>query len=215
MPNGQLHRAADFRAQFRAFPGLVPALRDGAAGGRDAGLTDWSDCIVAIAVSRDRQRFAALFAHFAPRCKSFFMRLGVLPGVAEDLAQETLLTVWRKADRFDPARAQASTWIYTIARNLRIDLQRRERDPAGLAEFFEAVSEPLPSDHVLSAEREERVHAAIQELPREQADVIRLSFFEDRPHAEIAMLLDIPLGTVKSRVRLAMNRLRALVEDRQ
>jgi RNA polymerase sigma-70 factor (ECF subfamily) len=215
MPNGQLQRAADFRAPFRAFSGLFPVLRDGAIGGKDAGLTDWSDCIVAIATSRDRQRFALLFAHFAPRCKSFFMRLGASPGVAEDLAQETLLSVWRKANRFDPARAQASTWIYTIARNLRIDMQRRERDPSRLAEFFEGVSEPSPSDHVLSAEREERVHVALGELPKEQADVIRLSFFEDRPHAEIAGLLGIPLGTVKSRVRLAMNRLRALVEDRQ
>lgn len=178
-------------------------------------MTDWSDCIVAIAASRDRERFAELFAHFAPRCKSFFIRRGAAPSVAEDLAQETLMAVWHKADRFDPARAQASTWIFTIARNLRIDMLRRERDPSQLAEFFEGVAEPLPSDHVLSSEREARVHVALGELPKDQADVIRLSFFEDRPHAEIAGLLDIPLGTVKSRVRLAMNRLRALVEDRQ
>jgi RNA polymerase sigma-70 factor (ECF subfamily) len=179
-------------------------------------VTDWSQCVVEVARSRDRQCFVELFEHFAPRCKSFFIRLGASPGAAEDLAQETLLTVWRKADRFDPARAQASTWIFTIARNLRIDMQRRERDPQGLAEFYAAVPvEPSASDHMIGIEREDRVRAALSVLSAEQADVIRLSFFEDRPHGEIARLLDLPLGTVKSRIRLAMNRLRALVEDRQ
>ncbi|HEY5046802.1 MAG TPA: sigma-70 family RNA polymerase sigma factor [Rhizomicrobium sp.] len=178
-------------------------------------MTDWSECIVAIARLRDRQRFVELFEHFAPRCKSFFIRLGVSPGVAEELAQETLLAVWHKADSFDPGLATASTWIFTIARNLRIDLQRRERDPARLSDFFAGMPQSSPSDCVLSAERDRRIHAALAELPEEQAAVIRLSFFEDRPHGEIARLLGIPLGTVKSRVRLAVNRLRAFVEDRQ
>jgi RNA polymerase sigma-70 factor, ECF subfamily len=176
-------------------------------------VSDWSDCIVAIARARDRNQFAILFAHFAPRLKSFFLRQGTSPGAAEDLAQETMLAVWRKADRFDPERAAASTWIYTIARNLRVDLHRRERDPSLLAEFFEQAGEPLASDGMLSAERDERVQVALASLPEEQAQAIRLSFFEDRPHGEIARILDIPLGTVKSRIRLAMSRLRALVED--
>lgn len=178
-------------------------------------VTDWSECIVAIAKTRDRQQFAALFAHFAPRLKSFFLRLGVPPGVAEDLAQDTMLMVWRKADRFDPERAAASTWIFTVARNLRIDLKRRERDPALLAELYEDADEPTPSDHMLSAERDGRIREALTALPAEQAEVIRLSFFEDRPHSQIADDLKIPLGTVKSRVRLAMARLRALVEEQQ
>lgn len=178
-------------------------------------VTDWSECIVAIAKTQDRQRFAALFAHFGPRLKSYFLRLGVAPGMAEDLAQDTMLMVWRKADRFDPERAAASTWIFTVARNLRIDLKRRERDPALLAEFYEGADEPTPSDHMLSAEREGRIREALSALPGEQAEVIRLSFFEDRPHSQIADDLKIPLGTVKSRVRLAMARLRALVEEQQ
>jgi RNA polymerase sigma-70 factor (ECF subfamily) len=177
-------------------------------------VTDWSKSIVAIAAG-DRQQFAALFGYFAPRLKSFFLRLGAGPGVAEDLAQETMLVVWRKAGQFDPERAAVSTWIFTIARNLRIDLKRRERDPALLAEFFESAAEPMPSDHVLSAERDQSVRLAMTGLSREQAEAIRLSFFEDRPHGEIAKILDIPLGTVKSRLRLAMARLRALVEDKQ
>jgi RNA polymerase sigma-70 factor (ECF subfamily) len=200
--------------QLCAFGRLAP-YPAGLTPARCERVTDWSDCVVAIARSRDRERFAALFEHFAPRCKSFFIRLGASPGAAEDLAQETLLAVWNKADRFDPARAQASTWIFTIARNLRIDMQRRERDPAKLAEFYETAPEPLASDRMVSAEQEKRVHAALASLPADQADVIRLSFFEDRPHAEIAGALNIPLGTVKSRVRLAMARLRAMIEDRQ
>jgi RNA polymerase sigma-70 factor (ECF subfamily) len=178
-------------------------------------MTDWSACLVEIARSKDRQQYALLFGYFAPRLKSFFLRLGLSPAAAEDLAQETMLTVWNKAQSFDATRASASTWIFTIARNLRIDLLRRERDPNLLAELYDGVVEPMPSDNVLTVEREVRIRAALDKLPADQADVIRLSFFEDRPQSEIANTLDIPLGTVKSRVRLAMNRLRALVEDLQ
>jgi RNA polymerase sigma-70 factor (ECF subfamily) len=178
-------------------------------------VLDWSACVVAIARAQDREAFAALFGHFAPRLKGYFMRLGVPAGIAEDLAQDTMLAVWNKANYFDPARASASTWIFTIARNLRTDLRRRERDPKVLAEALEHDPEPMPSDNVLTVEREMRVRAALEHIPSDQAMVIRLSFFEDRPQSEIAQVLGIPLGTVKSRVRLAMSRLRALVEDLQ
>ena len=178
-------------------------------------VTDWSDCIFAIATRRDRVAFAALFGYFAPRLKSFFIRSGALSGMAEDLAQETLLTVWRKAALFDPSRAQASTWIFTIARNLRIDAKWRDRDPQAVAEFFEGSVELSPSEQLLAAERDALLRRAITQLSAEQAEAIRLSFYEDRPQSEIAALLRLPLGTVKSRVRLAMTRLRFLVEDKQ
>jgi RNA polymerase sigma-70 factor, ECF subfamily len=178
-------------------------------------VIDWPGCISAIAHQRDRAQFQILFGHFAPRLKSFFIRSGATPGVAEDLAQETLLMVWRKAALFEPGRAQASTWIFTIARNLRIDAIRRERDPQGVAEFFDRAADPSPSEHLLSAERDALVRRVLKQLSPEQAEVIRLSFYEDRPHSEIATLLGLPLGTVKSRVRLAMARLRILVEDKQ
>jgi RNA polymerase sigma-70 factor (ECF subfamily) len=174
---------------------------------------DWSGCIVAIAQTRDRTRFSELFLFFAPRLKAFFVRLGVASGAAEDLAQEVMFTVWRKADYFDPERASAATWIFTIARNLRIDLKRREQKPALSENDLDYIDGPDPGEQTLVLEREQRVRAAMQELPGEQAEVIRLSFFEDRPHAEIAQSLDIPLGTVKSRIRLAMNRLRSLVGE--
>jgi RNA polymerase sigma-70 factor (ECF subfamily) len=181
----------------------------------DFAVKDWSACVVAIARARDREAFASLFGHFAPRLKGYFLRLGVPMGTAEDLAQDTMLTVWNKASYFDPARASASTWIFTIGRNLRTDLHRRERDPNVLAEALECDPEPMPSDQVLNAERESRVRAALTQISSDQALVIRLSFFEDRPQSEIAQALGIPLGTVKSRVRLAMSKLRALVEDLQ
>jgi RNA polymerase sigma-70 factor (ECF subfamily) len=175
----------------------------------------WSDCVVAVARLRDREQFGELFDYFAPRLKSFFLRMGVPAGTAEDLAQDTMLAVWNKAAQFDPTRASASTWIFTIGRNLRIDMKRRERDPNTFAELFAGVPDPLQSDQMIVAEREVRVRAALAELSQEQATVIRLSFFDDRAHGEIARVLNIPLGTVKSRIRLAMNRLRALVEGEQ
>jgi RNA polymerase sigma-70 factor (ECF subfamily) len=171
--------------------------------------------IVAIADSGGRECFALLFSRFAPRVKSYLSRLGAPPELAEELAQETLLTVWRKAAYFDPSRASASTWIFTIARNLRIDVIRRERHPDDLeGEPALNPAEAVRADEVLSAgEREQRLRGALKTLPKDQAEVVRLSFFHDKAHAEISTDLGVPLGTVKSRLRLAMVRLRAQLED--
>lgn len=178
-------------------------------------LAQPSAWIVDIAATRSRESFASLFAHFAPRVKSYLMRLGARPYQAEELAQETLLTVWRKAVYFDPSRASASTWIFTIARNLRIDAIRRERHPEDLEHEPELKpAPPSTADDILSAgEREARVRLAIEGLSRDQAEVVRLSFFHEKPHSEISAVLGLPLGTVKSRLRLGMARLRAQLED--
>jgi RNA polymerase sigma-70 factor (ECF subfamily) len=160
--------------------------------------------IEAIAQRRDRTAFAALFAHFAPRIKAWMLRAGSNPTAAEELTQETMLAVWQKARLFDPARAGASTWVFTIARNLRIDALRRERHPSDLVQ----------ADLVLALSQQEvRIRAALGVLPPEQADVIRKAFFEDKVHSEIEQELGIPLGTVKSRLRLALARLRAALGD--
>jgi RNA polymerase sigma-70 factor (ECF subfamily) len=169
--------------------------------------------IEAVARSQDRAAFADLFGHFAPRVKGYLMRLGASGAVAEDLAQEAMLALWRKAGLFDPAKASASTWVFTIARNLRIDAIRRERhpevDPAELAPEPDRTAD----DGMVRVEDDARVREAITTLPREQALVIEMSFFADKPHSAIAQELGLPLGTVKSRLRLAMARIRVALGE--
>ena len=176
---------------------------------------DHAALIASIALHRDRAAFAELFAYFGPRVKAWMIRAGSNPTASEELAQETMLAIWQKARMFDPARAGASTWIFTIARNLRIDALRRERHPADLMpDLTEEAEEPPQADRVLViSQQETRIRAALSLLPVEQADVIRKAFFEDKVHAEIEKELGIPLGTVKSRLRLALNRLRGMLGD--
>ncbi len=184
--------------------------------------TNRMDCgqlISAIAVRQDRKAFAELFEYFAPRIKAFMLRSGAHEASAEELAQETMLTVWKKAALFDPASSGAAAWIFTIARNLRIDAHRREQrggpvEPSDVELEFQIDEAPQPDAQVASAQSDERVRAALSQLSSDQLRVIELSFFEEKVHAEIAKMLDIPLGTVKSRLRLAMNRLRSLLSER-
>jgi RNA polymerase sigma-70 factor, ECF subfamily len=166
--------------------------------------------VLAIADRRERAAFVTLFGRYAPRLKSWFQRGGVAPEQAEDLVQETMLAVWRKADSFDPTRAGVATWIFTIARNQRIDgIRRLPRRALDAEDPSLAPMPPAAPDAVLGTlQQETRLRQALSTLPTEQAEVIRLSFFEDRPHAEIERALGIPLGTVKSRLRLALSRLR-------
>ena len=164
-----------------------------------------------VAEARDRAAFKALFEHFAPRLKAYAMRLGAPGQQAEDLAQEAMLTLWRKAHLFDPAKASAATWLFTVARNLRIDMLRRERllraEDSDLAR--EAETEPDAGEGFEARQNEEALRLALRALPAEQNQIVMLSFFSDKPHSEIAAELNLPLGTVKSRLRLAMTRLRA------
>lgn len=179
--------------------------------------------VLAVAQEADRQAFARLFSHYAPRVKGFMLRAGCSPELAEDVAQEALVAVWRKAGLFKPGQASVSTWVFTIARNLRIDLHRRHAAQGGATTASELDLERLedapapassaPDELVLSEQRIERVREAMAQLPAEQAVVVRLSFFEEHAHAEIARTLNLPLGTVKSRIRLAVGQLRRLLGD--
>lgn len=171
--------------------------------------------IDAIARRQDRTAFASLFGYYAPRVKSYLRRLRVDERQAEDLVQDVMLTVWRKADLFDPSKASVGTWIFTIARNRFIDGIRRQKRPELDAEDPSLSPDaPIPADDALiSVQTGRRVHAAMANLPRDQAEVVSLSFLEGLPHSEIAERLNIPLGTVKSRLRLAFGRLRAGLED--
>lgn len=177
--------------------------------------SDWPQCLSAIALLRDREAFERLFGYFAPRIKTLMRRSGLDDAAAEELAQEALLAVWRKAHLFDPTTTGASAWIFTIARNLRIDALRRERgQPASDVDVEFLLDGGAGADAVVAAgERESRVHRALAALPPEQVKVVELSFYQERAHGEIAAALGIPLGTVKSRLRLAMTKLRGLLGD--
>lgn len=172
----------------------------------------------AVAVRRDRDAFIALYKHFAPRVKTFLLRSGASDARAEELAQETMLTVWRKADSFVPRNIGVAGWIFTIARNLHIDSFRRERrfaynlDEADAGSETQEHEQRTPEDAVSAAHMEARVHEALAQLSPEQRRVIELFFFKNKTHGEIERELKIPLGTVKSRLRLALNKLRALLD---
>lgn len=172
---------------------------------------DMTSLLVAVGTKRDRAAFEIVFLHFAPRVKSYLLRLGANAALADDLAQEAMLTVWRKADRFDPDKASASTWIFTVARNLRIDAIRRERRP----EFdpndpaFVPDQDMQADQRMVREDEDARLREALTKLSAEQVQVVRMSFFADKAHSQIAKELGLPLGTVKSRLRLAMARIKA------
>jgi RNA polymerase sigma factor (sigma-70 family) len=178
-------------------------------------VEDWDLLICRVAEGRDKAAFQELFQHFAPRVKAYLMRLGVNAQAADDLAQEALLALWRKAVLFDPVKASAATWLFTIARNLRIDALRRDRIavPDGMEAALLPQAEPDAGEELCAREREEALRQALHALPAEQHQIVLLSFFSDKPHGEIASELGIPLGTVKSRLRLAMTRLRTALGE--
>jgi RNA polymerase sigma-70 factor (ECF subfamily) len=186
-------------------------------GGSGLRLTNEQLCelVAAVAAGRDREAFAQLFRYFAPRLKGFGLRRGVDVGAAEELTQETMLTVWRKADTFDPGRATVSTWVFTIVRNKRIDLFRRESYPeADLSEASEAPAEDRPPDESVSmSEAGGALRTAMKTLPKSELEVIRKAFFEDKSHRAIAEEMNLPLGTVKSRIRLALARIRVALPE--
>jgi len=168
-----------------------------------------------VAVSGDKEAFAKLYVFFGPRVKGYLMRIGVSGEQAEDLMQEAMLRVWRKANLFDPEKASASTWVFTIARNLRIDAIRRATKP-GLSPDEPTLlpdEEPQADVIVERQQRDARIRLAFEGLPKNQHDVIKMHFIEDEPHSVIAKRLGLPLGTVKSRLRLAFGKIRKELGD--
>jgi RNA polymerase sigma-70 factor, ECF subfamily len=167
-----------------------------------------------VAASKDREAFAALFDMFAPRVKSFMMRKGATAEIAEDLVQETMIAVWSKAALFVPERGGVSTWIFTIARNLRIDRLRREKTSlyTDIDDYDAESNDPAQDDAMSRLQEDGFVARALAQIPEEQRSLLLLSYVEDLPQSEIATRLQIPLGTVKSRMRLAYRRMRKLLE---
>jgi len=189
------------RATRRPYPVMIPRTM--------------SDLLQKVAQSRDVEAFRKLFELYGPRVKSYMMRQGADSTTAEDLAQETLLTVWRKAQLYSDEKGSATTWIFTIARNLRIDRLRREVSWQPLPENRdqEASDAPDPEEEVTEKERRDKVRAVLATLPPDQSEVVTLSYVEGLSHSEIAERLGLPLGTVKSRMRLAYQKVKEAVED--
>lgn len=179
------------------------------------GCRTMAEFLQRIADRGDAEAFQNLFRAYAPRVKSYMIRQGADANTAEELTQETLLTVWRKARLYSRDKGSATTWIFTIARNLRIDRLRREATWVSLPEGHdeEASEDALPDEVMAEGERVSRVQAALAALPGEQHEVVVLSYIEGLSHSEIAERLGIPLGTVKSRMRLAYLKIRDAVED--
>ena len=169
---------------------------------------DWTAQIYAIRDKQDQAAFAELFAHFAPRVKGFLMKSGADASLAEECTQEVMATLWRKAHMFDPSRASASTWIYTIARNRKIDALRKQRRPEPEDLPWGPEAEPEQADAIGLKQETEQLAVAIKELPEKQRILVEQAYFGDLSHSEIAEITGLPLGTIKSRIRLALERLR-------
>ena len=193
---------AEAHARAEDEPGLAPGERH-------------RQLLAAVAERRDRLAFIVLFNYFAPRIKGYMKKLGASEEDAEELAQDALFTVWRKAETYDPARSAVSSWIFTIARNLRIDRarhdQRRVLDAAD--PLLLPPAQPAADEQVEVLQQQARVRLAMMGLPTEQTAVVNLAFYEGLSHGEIAAKLGLPLGTVKSRLRLAFQRIRLVLEE--
>ena len=167
-----------------------------------------------VAKERDRNAFAALFLHFAPRLKTFYLRRGMDNESAEDLAQEAMFRIWHHASQFDPDRAAPAAWVFGIARNLRTDTLRRQRDQPpdfGLPAPWERDLSPEAA--AIQAQRDQRLRAALRDLPDAQDAAVRAAYLDDLPHSEAHQALGIALGTLKSRLRLALARLRRALDE--
>ena len=171
--------------------------------------------LVTVGRARDVAAFETLFRFYAPKIRAFMALKTKDRQTAEELMQETMMAVWSKSGQFDPARGTVSAWVFTVARNIRIDAYRRKlpmfdpQDPA-----FVADDVPPADKEVEQAQQAVLLGRALSTLPREQQDVLKKAFFEDIPHSAIAQQMNLPLGTVKSRIRLAFAKLRAALEER-
>jgi RNA polymerase sigma-70 factor (ECF subfamily) len=168
----------------------------------------WVTQVAAVRDAKDKAAFAELFAYFAPRVKSFLMKSGASPDLAEECAQEVMVTLWNKAHLFDPAKASVSTWIFTIARNRRIDLLRKQKRPEPEDLPWGPEAEPEQAEAMGLQQETEQLGQALAALPAEQRKLIERAYFGELSHSEIAAETGLPLGTIKSRIRLALERLR-------
>lgn len=169
---------------------------------------DWSALLIAVRDRQDKVAFATMFRHFAPRIKAFLMKSGANAALAEECAQDVMATLWQKSHLFDPARASVATWVFTIARNRRIDALRKSRRPEPEDLPWGPEAEPDQSEVLELQQETDRLGAALAQLPAKQRALIERAYYGDLTHREIAAETGLPLGTIKSRIRLALDRLR-------
>lgn len=170
--------------------------------------TDWIELVRRIRDHKDQEAFTALFSHFAPRVKAFLLKSGAAPDMAEECTQDVMATLWQKAHLFDPARASVATWVFTIARNRRIDLLRKARRPEPEELPWGPEPDPSPTEVLGLQQESDQLAAALTALPEKQRQLIEKAYFGELSHSEIAAATGLPLGTIKSRIRLALDRLR-------
>ena len=168
----------------------------------------WVEHLKRIQADQDQRAFAELFAHFAPRVKAFLMKSGASPSMAEECTQEVMATLWHKAHLFDPSRASVATWIFTIARNKKIDALRKQRRPEPENLEWGPEAEPEAADILVLQQESQQLTEAMTALPSQQRELIEKAYFGDLSHSEIAAETGLPLGTIKSRLRLALSKLR-------
>jgi RNA polymerase sigma factor (sigma-70 family) len=169
---------------------------------------DWAALLMRVRDEGDRAAFASLFRHFAPRVKAFLRKSGAGDALAEECAQDVMATLWHKAHMFDPTRASVATWVFTIARNRRIDALRKARRPEPEDLPWGPEAEPDQADAMVLQQESRRLGEALAQLPEKQRTLIERAYFGDLSHSEIAAETGLPLGTIKSRIRLALERLR-------
>ncbi|UWR02602.1 sigma-70 family RNA polymerase sigma factor [Ruegeria conchae] len=169
---------------------------------------EWVDHVRRIRDAKDQIAFAELFQHFAPRIKAFLIKSGSDAALAEECAQEVMATLWHKAHLFDPTRATVATWVFTIARNKRIDVLRKQRRPEPEDLWWGPEAEPEQEDVLALQQETAQLRDAMAALPEAQRQLIEKAYFGDLSHREIASQTGLPLGTIKSRIRLALDRLR-------
>lgn len=172
----------------------------------------WVDCVLRIRDKQDQVAFADLFSHFAPRVKFFLMKSGASETMAEECAQEVMAKLWHKTHLFDPNLSAVSTWIFTIARNQRADAIRKQNRPE--PEDLPWGPEPVPeaADVMVIQQETEQIKGAVAALPEKQKEIVKLAFYGDLTHQEISQKTGLPLGTIKGRIRLALERLRREVK---
>lgn len=168
----------------------------------------WVSHMTRVRDHQDRAAFAELFSHFAPRVKGYLMKSGADATLAEECTQDVMAALWHKSHQFDPARASVATWIFTIARNRKIDLLRRQRRPEPEDLPWGPEAEPDQEDVMNLQQETEILGSALEALPPAQRELIEKAYFGDLTHSEIAAQTGLPLGTIKSRIRLALERLR-------